>query len=156
MDINDSEQGLLIKKYAVDGSAAIYNQEASFRIIVNDVDHLEIYLRREKTSIPDAVEQFNKILKTLDNQLKFVHDEVLGYVTAKPYDLGFIRIEIVVELKDLKSNGQDLVNHVKGDYIIKAGRKFSKYENDNNSSQDELYELTNVNKERGKDEHYQI
>lgn len=88
--------------------------------------------------------------------MKFAHDDVLGFVTAKPFDLGYISIEIEVELKDLQSNGQDLINHIKGDFIIKAGRKFSTNESENNSSQSAIYELSNLNSERGKDEHYQI
>ena len=79
---------------------------------------------------------------------------MLGYITARPYDLGFIEIEIKVELKDLQSMGQDLENHVKGDYILKADPKFRKLESENTSSADSIYSLTNLNRERGKNEHY--
>lgn len=79
---------------------------------------------------------------------------MLGYITARPYDLGFIEIEIKVELKDLQSMGQDLENHVKGDYILKADTKFRKLESENTSNADSIYTLTNLNRERGKNEHY--
>jgi protein-arginine kinase len=99
--MNSPEKGKLVMKHDQVGAAVIYNMDGSFKILVNDVDHLEIIYRRDKTSIPNAVEDFHKMLKQLDNLLKFAFDDVLGYVTARPYDLGLIGIEIKVELKDL-------------------------------------------------------
>jgi len=54
--MNSSENGELVNKNEEVGSAIIYNQDASFKILVNDIDHLEITLRKEKTSISETVE----------------------------------------------------------------------------------------------------
>lgn len=51
--------------------------------------------------------------------------------------------------------GQDLENHVKGDFVFKADPKFRKNETENTSG-DKIYHINNLNKQRGKYEHYQI
>lgn len=111
--------GQLINKHGSIGRAVIYNQNATFLILVNDVDHLQISLKKSNTSIASVVEEFYKILDTLDRDLKFAYTEELGYVTARPYDLGFTRIEVKVELKDLKKLDQKLKAHISKDYLTR-------------------------------------
>lgn len=65
------------------------------------------------------MEEFYKILDKLDRDLKFAYSDELGYVTARPYDLGFTRIEVKVELKDLKKMEQPLKDHIEGHYLTR-------------------------------------
>lgn len=95
----------MINKGEKAGRAIIYNQDASFKIIVHDIDHIELTFKKNKTSVTETVKEFQAIHKKLENTLKFARDDTLGYITARPYDLGLIEIEIVVELKDLQTMG---------------------------------------------------
>lgn len=92
--MNSPELGSLINKGEDVGRAIIYNADASFQIVIHDIDHLEFTLKKSKTSVTDTVKEFQNIHKKLEQSLKFARDSVLGYITARPYDLGIIEIEV--------------------------------------------------------------
>lgn len=79
----------------------------------------------------------------MDAELKFEKDRILGFVTARPYDLGYTHIEISIELKDLADKSQDINEHVKGDFFMTAHKKERNWG---------PYEFSNTHVAQGKDE----
>jgi hypothetical protein len=41
------------------GRAIIHNPDASFMVVINEVDHAEIILKKTNTSIPEAIKLFD-------------------------------------------------------------------------------------------------
>ena len=64
--MNSPENGSLINRGEDVGRGIIYNQDASFQIVVHDVDHLELTLKKTKTSVTDTVKEFQAIHKKLE------------------------------------------------------------------------------------------
>lgn len=98
------------------------------------------------------VDEFKETLKKLDDELNFDKVSTLGYITARPYDLGMTIIEMEIDLKNLSNNSQNLNDHTQGEFYVKANplpEKVNKY-------QVPTYTLSNVGKCRGVDENDQI
>lgn len=60
------ENGTLVNKGEDVGRAVIYNQDASFQIVVHDIDHMELTFKKNKTSVTDTVKEFHNIHKKLE------------------------------------------------------------------------------------------
>jgi len=61
--MSSPETGALVNKGDDVGRAIIYNQDGTIKILVHDVDHLELRFKKAKTSITDTVKEFSKFLK---------------------------------------------------------------------------------------------
>jgi len=106
-------------------AGVIFTKDEKFVALINEEDHLRISVNDASCPIQQGLsETLEDIVRRMDERLVFARDEIYGYLTSCPSNLGKgIRVSALFHLGGLALSGRDKINTIldsvekKGFYI---------------------------------------
>jgi protein arginine kinase len=98
------ERHLISREHAAksSGSGLVLNREESFCVMINEEDHLRMQALRPGLQLRQAWGAIDHLDSELEKKLDYAFDNVLGYLTACPTNLGTgIRVSAMLHLPGL-------------------------------------------------------
>lgn len=104
------ERRLLVERHLIsreladgDGPRAVaVNAGKSLAVMVNEEDHLRLQCLMSGLSVQEAYDRVNRLDDQLSERLSFAFDEVYGYLTSCPTNIGTgLRVSVMVHLPAL-------------------------------------------------------
>lgn len=95
VDISEIEKNILIERSIISDEfstsevgSLIINKDKTKCIIINDQDHIKIKIKEDNYNIDDAYLVANKIDDIISEEIDYVFDDKLGYLTSRPSNAG--------------------------------------------------------------------
>jgi len=135
--ILESAQGLL---YWPHGRGIYVNDKKTLIIWVNEEDHLRIISMQKNNNIKDVYLQLVKCINIINKNIEFNYDDMLGYLTMCPTNIGTtLRISVHIKLVHLSKNMQLFNNICENNNLQIRG-----YYGEHSKSFNNIYDISNV------------
>lgn len=114
-DLTPVNRGILVEKHLAsldlmehpERSAILINQDELGSIMINEEDHIRMQCIFPGYQLKKALDYLNNIDDVMEAQLPYAFDDVLGYLTCCPTNLGTgMRASVMMHLPALAATGQ--------------------------------------------------
>ena len=108
--LSTMEKTLLVERHLISrehaakgvGSGLVVNREESLCVMINEEDHLRMQALRPGLQLKQAWQTIDQVDSELEKKLDYAFDDVLGYLTACPTNVGTgIRVSAMLHLPGL-------------------------------------------------------